>query len=219
MLFPKIEYKTLVAYASFFFDYGLKFSFKIILYEYKYRNFYKDYTPKHIPNNKLNVKNYDKEKITGYSPTYYYYLNLSRLFFKRKNIKFDNLYDIGFGTGRVLYFFQFLVDNIYGFEISKKLFLIGKKRLKKMISKNKKLNLSYLDALKYSKYKDNSLIFIFDPFTKVDDLDIILENVSHLKNSHLIYANPRFRNHVKRKFKEVFFEKNHNFRGISIFKI
>lgn len=130
MLFPKIEYKTFVAYASFLFDYGLKFSFKIILYEYKYRNFYKDYTPKHIPNNKLNVKNYDKEKITGYSPTYYYYLNLSRLFFKRKNIKFDNLYDIGFGTGRVLYFFQFLVDNIYGFEISKKLFFNWKKKIK-----------------------------------------------------------------------------------------
>jgi hypothetical protein len=76
--------KTFFAYVSFLHNHGLKLSFKIILYEYKYRKFYKDYTPKHIPNNKLNVKNYDKEKITGYSPTYYYYLNLSRLFFKTK---------------------------------------------------------------------------------------------------------------------------------------
>ena len=219
MIFPQIEYKTFLAYTRFIFDYGFKISLKIILYEFKFRNYYKDYTANYIPSNKLNVKNYDLQKITGYSPSYYYYLNLTKLFFENKNIKFDNLYDLGFGTGRVLYFLQNLANNIYGFEISKKLFDIGNIKLKEMISKKKKLELSYINALKFLKYKNNSIIFLFDPFTEVNDLNIVLNNISHLKNSYLVYANPRFRNIVKGKFNEVFFLENHTFRGISILKI
>ena len=176
MLNIKFEYKTFLAYTNFIFNYGFKFSLKIIFYELKYKNYYKDHTPKHIPNNNLSIKNYDKEKVTGYSPTYYYYLNLTKLFFKRKNIKFDNLYDIGFGTGRVLYSLQFLAKNIYGFEISKKLFDIGEKKLKKMINKNKKLELLYMNGLRFSKYKNNSLIFIYD-FTKLM-FELILNKIS-----------------------------------------
>lgn len=211
--------KSIISYSSFLFNYGIELAFKIIFYEFKYRAFYNDLTPNHIPNDKLDVNNYDVDKITGYSPVYYYYLNLVKLFFQDKNINFDNLYDIGFGTGRVLYFYQSFVNNIYGFEISKRLFEIGSINLEKVINKNKKLELSFMNALEFSKYKDNSIIFIFDPFTKANDIDIILRKISHLKNSYLIYANPRFRVNVKSKFKEVFCKKNHNFRGISIFKI
>lgn len=211
--------KTFFAYLSFLHNYGLKLSFKIIFYEFRYRKHYNDYTPNYIPNNKLDIKNYDIKKITGYSPSYYYYLDLIKHFFDNNNLKFDNIYDIGFGTGRVLYFFQFLAKNIYGFEISKKLFDIGKKKLKKVVDKNKKLKLFYLNALEFTEYKNFSIIFIFDPFTKVDDLEGLLNNISNLKNSYLVYGNPRFNSHVKKKFKEVFNETNYNFRGLSIFKI
>ena len=74
-----------------------------------------------------------------------------------------------------------------------------------------------MNALEFSKFKDNSIIFIFDPFTKFEDLEIILNNISHLKNSYLVYANPRFYKKVKYRFKEVFSQKNSNFRGLSIF--
>lgn len=215
----KFNYKSFIAYCSFFFYYGLRLSFKIILYEFKFRNYYNDYTPNHIPNNKLNVKNYDTKKITGYTPAYYYYLNIVKLFFESKKINFENIYDVGFGTGRILYFFKFLAVNIYGIEISKKLFDVGKTKLEKVIGKDKKLELLYMDALEFSEYKNNAVIFIFDPFTEADDLEIILKNVSNLKNSYLVYANPRFRENVKSRFEEVFFEENHNFRGLSIFKI
>ena len=211
--------KTFLAYSTFLFNYGLNLSLKIIFYEFKYRNYYNDYTPKHIPNNKLKVENYDTEKITGYSPAFYYYLILVKLYFDNKKNSFDNLYDIGFGTGRILYFFQFLAKNIFGFEISKKLFDIGKIKLNETIGKDKKLELFYMNALEFSKFKDNSIIFIFDPFTKFEDLEIILNNISHLKNSYLVYANPRFYKKVKYRFKEVFSQKNSNFRGLSIFKI
>ena len=166
--------KSIISYSSFLFNYGIELAFKIIFYEFKYRAFYNDLTPNHIPNDKLDVNNYDVDKITGYSPVYYYYLNLVKLFFQDKNINFDNLYDIGFGTGRVLYFYQSFVNNIYGFEISKRLFEIGSINLEKVINKNKKLELSFMNALEFSKYKDNSIIFIFDPFTKANDIDIIL---------------------------------------------
>ena len=211
--------KTFFAYVGFLHNYGLKLSFKIIFYEFRYRKYYNDYTPNYIPNNKLDVKNYDTQKITGYSPSYYYYLDLIKYFFDNNNLKFDNIYDIGFGTGRVLYFCQFLAKNIYGFEISKKLFDIGEKKLKKLIDKDKKLKLFYSNALEFSEYKNDSIIFIFDPFTKVNDLESLLNNISNLKNSYLVYGNPRFNNHVKKRFKEVFNETNYNFRGLSIFKI
>ena len=84
MLNIKFEYKTFLAYTNFIFNYGFKFFLKIIFYNLKYKNYYKDHTPKHIPNNNLSIKNYDKEKVTGYSPTYYYYLNLTKLFLKEK---------------------------------------------------------------------------------------------------------------------------------------
>lgn len=214
-----INFKSLIAYTSFLFNYGFKLSFKIIIYEIKYRNYYKDQTPNHIPNNKLNIKNYDTKKITGYTPAYYYYLNLVKLYFQNKNIKFENMYDIGFGTGRILFFFQFLVKNIYGFEISKKLFDVGKIKLQNSIKKNKNLNLLYINALEFTNYENNSIIFIFDPFTELNDLELILNNISKLKNSYLVYANPRFRNNVNLRLEEVFSEINHNFRGISIYKI
>ena len=159
--------KTFFAYLSFILNYGLSLSFKIIFYELKFRNYYKDNTPKYISNDKLEVKNYDIVKITGYSPAYYYYLNLIKSFFKNQDINFDNVYDIGFGTGRVLYFFRFFARNMYGFEISKKLFDIGQKKLKKEIQKNKNLKLLNKNALEFKKFKNNSLIFLFDPFTKL----------------------------------------------------
>lgn len=211
--------KTFLAYLSFLLNYGLRLSIKIIFYEFKYRNYYNDFTPNYIPNNKLDVKNYDMKKITGYSPSYYYYLNLIKSFFNNNNLKFVNIYDVGFGTGRVLYFCQFLAKNIYGFEISKKLFDIGEKKLKKVIDKDKKLNLLYSNALEFSEYKNNSIIFIFDPFTRDNDLENLLNNISNLKDSYLVYGNPRFNNQVKKRFKEVFNETNYNFRGLSIFKI
>jgi len=219
MRVSQINFKSFLAYTSFVFNYGLKLSFKIILYEFKYRNYYNDNTSNHIPNNKLDVKNYDTKKITGYSPSYYYYLYLIKLFFEKKSVNFDNIYDVGFGTGRVLYFCQFLANNIYGFEISKRLFDIGTIKLNKVINKNKKVELLFINALEFSKYKDNSIIFIFDPFTKSNDLETILRNISNLKNSYLVYANPRFRKNVKLRFKEVFCEKSQNFRGLSIFQI
>lgn len=211
--------KTFFAYISFLSNYGLKLSCKIIYYEFKYRNYYKDYTPNYIPNNKLDIKGYDVQKITGYSPSYYYYLNQIKFFFKNKNINFKNIYDIGFGTGRVLYFFNYLAKDVYGFEISKKLFDIGEKKLKKVIGKDKNLKLMHRDALNFSDFKNNSLIFIFDPFTKAEDLEILLKNLSNLKNSYLVYGNPRFRKIVKHRFNEILRNKNHNFRGLSIFKI
>ena len=48
----------------------------------------------------------------------------NKIIFKEKNIKFDNLYDIGFGTVGSI-FFTIFGKNIY--EISKKLFDIGEK--------------------------------------------------------------------------------------------
>ena len=99
------------------------------------------------------------------------------------------MYDIGFGTGRILFFFQFLVKNIYGFEISKKLFDVGKIKLQNSIKKNKNLNLLYINALEFTDYDNNSIIFIFDPFTELNDLELILNNISKLKNSYLVYAN------------------------------
>ena len=211
--------KTFFAYFSFLFNYGLKLSFKIIFYELIFRNYYKDNTPNYIPKNKLNIKNYNSQKITGYSPTYYYYLTQVKLFFQDKDISFDNIYDIGFGTGRVLYFCKILAKNLYGFEISKTLFDIGEKKLKNEIGKSKNLELHFLNALEFSKFKNNSLIFIYDPFTKYEDLEILLNNLSNLKNSYLVYANPRFQEKVKCRFNEVFKFKNHNFRGLSIFRI
>jgi SAM-dependent methyltransferase len=211
--------KTLFAYFSFIFNYGLKLSLKIIFYELKFINYYKDNTPKYIPNNKLDVKDYGIKKITGYSPAYYYYLTKVKFYFKDKDISFDNIYDIGFGTGRVLYFFKFFAKNIYGFEISEKLFYIGQKKLKKEIDSSKNLELYLSNALEFTNFKNNSLIFIFDPFTKPDDIEILLDNLSNLKNSYLVYANPRFRKKVKCRFKEIFRDKSHNFRGLSIFKI
>ena len=156
----KTKIKSFIAYASFFFNYGLRLSLSIIYYEIKFRNYYNDNTPSHIPNNNLNIKNYDTRKVTGYSPSYYYYLNLIKLFFKRKNFNFKNIYDIGFGTGRVLYFFQFIAINIYGLEISKKLFDIGKMKLQENVNKDKKLKLFYMNALDFKKYQNNSIIFI-----------------------------------------------------------
>ena len=44
-----------------------------------------------------------------------------------------------------------------------------------------------MNGLRFSKYKNNSLIFIYDPFTKVDDLNIILNKISRLKNNYLVY--------------------------------
>ena len=211
--------KIFFAYFSFIANYGLRLTIKIIFYEFKYRNYYKDQTSKYIPNNKLDIKNYDIKKITGYSPSYYYYLHLVKLFFINKNISFDNIYDIGFGTGRVLYFCKFLARNIYGFEISKKLFDVGKKKLKKELSSDKNLRLLHSNALNFSDYKDNSLIFIFDPFTKVEDLEILLNKFSNLKNSYLVYGNPRFHKNVECRFNEILSVKNDNFRGLCIFKI
>ena len=211
--------KTLLAYFSFLFNYGFKLSLKIIFYELKFINYYKDNTSKYIPNNKLNVKNYGINKITGYSPAYYYYLTQVKLFFKDKNISFDNIYDIGFGTGRVLYFCKFFAKNLYGFEVSKKIFDIGKKKLEKEIGSSKNLELYLANALEFTNFKNNSLIFIFDPFTKPEDIEILLNNLSNLKNSYLVYANPRFREKVKYRFNEIFRDKSHNFRGLSIFKI
>ncbi|MDC0402648.1 class I SAM-dependent methyltransferase [Candidatus Pelagibacter sp.] len=211
--------KTFFSYISFMFNYGLLLSVKIIIYEIKYINYYKDSSPNYISNDKLEIKNYDISKVTGYSPAYYYYLKLIKSYFKKKKIKFNNVYDIGFGTGRVIYFFRYLAKNIYGFEISKKLFDIGEKKLKKEIQKDKNLKLYFKDALKFNEFKNNSLIFVFDAFTKFEDLEVLIENLSKLKNSYLVYANPRFRKKVKSRFKEVFLEKNQNFRGLSIFKI
>ena len=211
--------KIFFAYFSFLANYGLRLTIKIIFYEFKYRNYYEDQTSKYIPNNKLDIKNYDIKKITGYSPSYYYYLHLVKLFFKNKDISFDNIYDIGFGTGRVLYFCKFLARNIYGFEISKKLFDVGKKKLKKELSSDKNLRLLHSNALNFSDYKDNSLIFIFDPFTKAEDLEILLYKFSNLKNSYLVYGNPRFHKNVECRFNKIYSVKSHNFRGLSIFKI
>ena len=177
--------KTFFAYFSFIFNYGLKLSLKIIFYELKFINYYKDNTSKYIPNNKLDVKNYGIKKITGYSPVYYYYLTKVKFYFKDKDISFDNIYDIGFGTGRVLYFLKFFAKNIYGFEISEKLFDIGQKKLKKEIDSSKNLELYLANALEFKNFKNNSLIFIFDPFTKPDDIEILLNNLSSIKNSYL----------------------------------
>ena len=211
--------KTFYAYSNFLFNYGLKLTLKIFYYEFKFRNYYIDNTPNYIPSNQLGIEGYDIKKITGYSPSYYYYLKLIKIFFEKKKIKLENIYDIGFGTGRVLFFFDFIAQNIYGFEISKKLFDIGNQELKNKIKQNVNLKLYYQNALDYNEYKDNSLIFIFDPFREESDIEILLKKISNLKNSFLVYGNPRFRVYVKKHFKEIYCNKNHNFRGLSIFEI
>ena len=52
--------KTFFAYLSFILNYGLSLSFKIIFYELKFRNYYKDNTPKYISNDKLEAMLTDK---------------------------------------------------------------------------------------------------------------------------------------------------------------
>ena len=79
--------------------------------------------------------------------------------------KMDNFLDIGSGKGGVpVYASEYNFGKISGIEVEEFLYLIAVKNLK-LLGLDKRIDLYFEDALKFDKYQQFNIFYLFNPFS------------------------------------------------------
>lgn len=153
-------------------------------------------------------------------PIPFFFLKKIYLFIKKKKI--ETVYDLGCGSGRLIFFLSKMNLNlkIFGLENNYKIY----KKTYDLFKKNKKIIILNRNILNYSNYytgSSSSIFYLNDPLKKLKDYNYLFKKIEKNinKKSYLITVNINKKIKVLKKFKIIFFYNIGKEKNIKIYRI